>query len=191
MNARYITYNQQLAIPGLTPVFQSQSGIVYEVDSVLPKAFFVDSTITVQEPRQAFNLLFPGEVELASTAIVHNFEAETSPDSASGAEVTFYTGQEITIEVNRTKPGFLVISEMYYPEGWVALLNGEPVEIHRTNYLLRGIQIPAGEHTLTLDFEPRSIMLGSRLSWISFFVQIGLLALLGFSYFRKSDAEES
>ena len=79
---------------------------------------------------------------------------------------------------------------MYYPEGWVALLNGEPVDIHRTNYLLRGFQIPEGSHTLTLDFNPRSIELGSRLSWISFLIQIGLPGTRWCYLFKKKNNDK-
>ena len=185
LNTKYITYNQPLGIPGLTPVFQSQSGVVNEVVDVLPKAFFVDSVVSVQTPKEAYDLLYPSQIDFKSTAIVENFDANTSRDSTSKAEVTFYTGQEITLELSRSKPGFLVISEMYYPEGWVALLDGEEVEIHKTNYMVRGIQIPEGDHTLTLDFQPKSIALGYSLSWVSFSFQLLLLLLFAVTYFRN------
>lgn len=190
MNTRFITYNQPLSIPGLTTEYQGQNGVVLEVDNVLPKAFFVDSTISVEDPIEAFDYLYPDQMNFRTTAVVQNFNANTQPDSLSKVEVTYYTGQEITIELERSTPGFLVLSEMYYPEGWVALLNGEPVDIHRTNYLLRGFQIPEGSHTLTLDFNPQSIELGSRLSWISFLIQIGLLALVGVTYLRKTNNDK-
>lgn len=189
LNTKYLTYNQPLGIPGLTPVFQSQFGVVNEVVDVLPKAFFVDSTVTVESPKEAYDLLFPGQVDFKSTAIVENFDPITSSDSTSSAEVTFYTGQEMTIELSRSKPGFLVISEMYYPEGWIALLNGEKVQIHKTNYMVRGIQIPEGNHTLILDFQPQSITLGNSLSWFSLSIQLILSLLLGVSYFRTRNEQ--
>ena len=96
----------------------------------------------------------------------------------------------MTIKTYRETPGFLVISEMYYPDGWVALLDGEEeVEIHKTNYLVRGIQIPAGEHTLELDFKPQSIALGNNLSRISLAVQVLLGLMLAFGYFKNKNAE--
>lgn len=189
LNAKYITYNQPLGIQGLSPVFQSQSGVVNEVIDVLPKAFFTDSTITVKTAKEAYDLLYPGQIDFKTTAIVENFAPTTSSDSTSRSEVTNYTGQEMTIEISRSKPGFLVISEMFYPKGWLALLDGEEVDIHKTNYLVRGVQIPEGNHTLTLEFQPKSMTLGHRLSWISFSIQLLLSAFLVVSYIKTRNEQ--
>ncbi len=189
LNTKYITYNQPLGISGLTPAFQSQSGVVNEVTDVLPKAFFVDSVVSVETPKEAYDLLYPGQIDFKSTAIVENFEPNTFSDSTSQVAVTNYTGQEMTIELSRSKPGFLVISEMYYPEGWLALLDGEKVEIHKTNYLVRGIQIPEGDHTLTLDFQPKSMSIGHKLSWISFSFQLLLSLFLLVTYLKTRNEQ--
>jgi len=186
LNTKYITYNPGLVIPGLTPVFSAQNGgVVYEIEAVLPKAFFVDSVITTETAREAYNLLYPGMIDFSTTAVVENYEPVTTPDSTSTVEVIMYTGAEMTIEINRSEPGFLVLSEIYYPDGWVALLNGEEIPIYKTNYLLRGMEIPAGEHTLELDFRPASFYNGVKLSWASLLFQIGLAGFLLFSAFNK------
>ncbi len=184
LNAKYITYTPGLSIPGITPVFTGQSGVVYELDNVLPKAFFVDSTITVNESVEAYNLLYPGNVDFSKVAVIENFDAITANDSTSVVEVTNYTGAEMTIETTRSKPGYLVLSEIYYPAGWIALLDGEEVPIHKTNYLVRGIQIPAGKHTLELDFKPSSHALGIKLSWFSLISQILMALFAGFTFYK-------
>ncbi len=189
LNTKYITYNQPLGIPGLTPVFRGNSGVVLQLDEVLPKAFFVDSTITTNDPVDAYNHLYPGVIDFSNTAVIEDFTAETSPDSSSSVEVSYYTGPEMTIKTSRSKPGFLVISEIYYPEGWEALLDGEEIPIHKTNYLLRGVQVPAGEHTLEFDFKPRSIALGSSLSMFSLVTQLILGLFLAFTFFKNRNAK--
>ncbi|MBO6523483.1 MAG: YfhO family protein [Balneolaceae bacterium] len=190
LNAKYITYSAGLNIPGLTPAFNGRAGVVYELDNVLPKAFFVDSTITAETAPEAFEYLSPGRIDFAKVAVVENFDATTSLDSLSSVEVTSYTGAEISLKVSRSKPGFLVLSEIYYPAGWVALLDGEEVPIHKTNYLVRGVQIPAGEHTLELDFRPRSYALGVKLSWFSLISQILMAFIAGIIFYRDRTTSE-
>ncbi|HAA19336.1 MAG TPA: hypothetical protein DCP28_11400, partial [Cytophagales bacterium] len=51
--------------------------------------------------------------------------------------------------------------------GWVATLDGEPVDIYRVNYILRGVSVPEGQHTLQFNFKPRSYTLGNSLNAIS------------------------
>lgn len=190
LNTKYITYQPGLNIPGITPVFNSNAGVVYEINEVLPKAFFVDSTVVAESPQEAYALLFPDQMDFSTTAIVENYTPEIRPDSSSSVTVTYYTGAEMTLEINRSEPGFLVLSEIYYPDGWIAELNGEEIPIYKTNYLLRGFQIPAGSHTLTLDFRPASFYTGIKLSWASLLFQLILLGFLGFSYFKNKQAGE-
>lgn len=190
MNTKFITYAPGLNLPGLTPVFNGQAGTVYEVNNVLPKAFFADSVITVQTPQEAYEYLFPGKTDLYRNAVVESNGVTSSADSSSSVVVESYTGPEMTIKTSRSVPGFLVLSEMFYPKGWVATLNGEPIEIHKTNYLLRGFEIPAGEHTLELDFRPASYYTGIKISWTIFVFQVGLGLFLLYTFFTQKKSHD-
>ncbi len=56
---------------------------------------------------------------------------------------------------------FLILSEMWFP-GWRATLeDGTPLTIHRTNYLLRGLVVPPGEHTIHMTYQPTSVLMGA------------------------------
>ncbi len=191
LNTKFVTYSPGLSIPGLSPVFEGQSGVVYELSEVYPKAFFVDSVIIAEDPVSAYQLLYPGEIDFRTTAVVEGYTPATSPDTASSVAVTKYTGPEITLKTARSKPGFLVLSEIYYPPGWTATLDGTEIPIHKTNYFLRGIQVPEGEHTIELRFEPSSYSTGTTLAWISLLCQIGLGVLAGFTYFRRRSRPNS
>lgn len=185
-NVKYLTYTSNLPLPGFEPVFEGERGVVYENQNVLPKAFFVDSVITVESPRQAFNYIQPQQIDLAKTAVVETGDQiTTSTDSTSTVEITNYTGPEITLEVSRNEPGFLVLSEVYYPAGWSATLNGEEIPIYKTDYFLRGLKIPAGEHQIDLKFEPRSYTIGTTLAWISLSFQLLLAGFLVFRIFKN------
>jgi len=91
--------------------------------------------------------------------------------------------------VQTDAPRLFVASEIHYPAGWNAYLDGEEVPIHRVNYLLRGVHVPAGEHTLTMRFEPAVHRYGTWVAASSTVVVYGgVLALLGFRYRRRREA---
>ncbi|MEX2478149.1 MAG: YfhO family protein [Gracilimonas sp.] len=186
LNVKYLTYSRGLQLPGFEPVFESEKGTVYENINVLPKAFFVDSVITVQDPVEAFEHLNPGQLDFSQTALVETSKNITSTtDSTSSIQVTNYTGPEVSLKIERDKPGFLVLSEIYYPAGWIAELNGEEIPIYKTNYILRGFEIPSGEHQLKLRFEPSSYSIGVTLAWVSLGFQIFLAGLWIFTLVRR------
>ena len=86
-------------------------------------------------------------------------------DSAASVDVSSYDANSMTLETSTGKPGFLVLSEIYYPAGWNATIDGKPTDIYKTNFVLRGFSVPAGDHTLTLKFEPESSIWGARMAW--------------------------
>jgi hypothetical protein len=195
LNIRYITYQPGLNIEGLTQVYQGNQGAVYENEYLLARAYFVDSLVVANSPQEAFNFVDQPKVDYSKVAVVEGIsssEIQTSSDSLSSVEFIQYNGANMELNVSRSTPGFLVLSEIYYPAGWKAYLNDEEVDIHKTNYVLRGIQIPAGNHTLKLEFKPTSYELGVTLSWASILIQLGLALFLGITYFRgKNKAIES
>jgi len=78
-----------------------------------------------------------------------------------------------------------VASEVYYPAGWTAYLDGEEVPIHRVNYLLRGVHVPEGEHTLVMRFEPAAHRYGTWISAAATVLDYGGILLLGVPYLRR------
>jgi uncharacterized membrane protein YfhO len=77
-------------------------------------------------------------------------------------------------------PQFVVFSEIYYPKGWNAYIDGKKAEYYKTNYVLRGMPIPAGKHEIQFVFEPSSYDTGNR---ISYFSSILILLIMGGSLF--------
>ena len=83
------------------------------------------------------------------------------------------------IQANSSTPQFAVFSEVYYPDGWNAYIDGKKVDYVKANYVLRGLSIPAGKHTIKFVFEPAIYKKGITISYIgSWFV--ALLVLGGF-----------
>ena len=75
----------------------------------------------------------------------------------------------IEIEYFSTAPSFMVLGDLYYP-GRKAVIDGEPTHIFRTNYILRGVMVPAGSHTVAFSFSPTSFHVGLIVSAIAFSV---------------------
>jgi uncharacterized membrane protein YfhO len=70
-------------------------------------------------------------------------------------------------EANCSRPQFAVFSEIYYPKGWNAYIDGKKVAYVNTNYVLRGLSIPAGKHKVEFIFEPASVTSGRNIMFIA------------------------
>jgi hypothetical protein len=105
-----------------------------------------------------------------------------SKDSTAYIKLDTYKPNQLVYTSNNSKNGFGVFSENFYKNGWKATIDGKEVKIFRVNYVLRGIQIPAGKHTIEFKFEPEVVKKGSS---IALFSSIGMLLLLvGGIYFE-------
>ena len=67
---------------------------------------------------------------------------------------------------------------MYYENGWKATIDGKDTEILNVNYVLRGLQIPAGKHTIEFKFEPQVVKTGSTITLISSVVMFLLIVIV-------------
>ena len=94
--------------------------------------------------------------------------------------MTKYIPDDMTYTYEAASPQFAIFSEVYYPEskGWHVYIDGQRKEgLVRTNYVLRGIEVPAGKHTLEMKFEPSSYYAGQ--TWGKIGSIILILMLLG------------
>lgn len=96
-------------------------------------------------------------------------------DSTSFVRLTKYGLNELNYVSQNSKDGFAVFSDIWYPYGWEAYVDDNPVEIFRVNYALRGIKIPAGNHNVKFVFNPKSFRQGDNIASISSFLLIGLV----------------
>ena len=83
--------------------------------------------------------------------------------------------------------GFAVFSENYYAQGWNAYIDGEVTPHVRVNYILRGLQIPEGNHTIEFKFEPGVIKTGSTIAMASSIMLMLLLVVGLFFEFKKKE----
>ena len=84
-------------------------------------------------------------------------------DAAAAVEVTTYEPNAIELRSRSSTPAFLVLSEIFYP-GWEAEIDGAGAPTVRTDYVLRGLALPAGEHRIRFVYRPRSVAVGTGIS---------------------------
>jgi len=148
-------------------------------------AWFIDSLKIVDTPCEESDAL--NIINLRNTAVLdrqfarfaENFIA--GHDSVATIHLIKYTPEYIEYESSSSRDGVVVFSEIYYPYGWKAYINGEFVEHFRVNYMLRALNVPAGEHHIRFEFRPDSIKKGDRLALISLGI-LGLTILVGIGY---------
>ena len=141
-------------------------------------AWFVKELKTVKSADAEMKSL--DKLDSKNVAVVNNkdfeFKNKTfAKDSVANITLDSYKPNHTKYTSNNENEGLAVFSEMYYYKGWKATIDGKETEIFRVDYVLRGLQIPAGKHVIEFKFEPQVIQTGSRITLIS---SIGMLLLL-------------
>lgn len=92
---------------------------------------------------------------------------------------TSYAPNRLTYHVNTAKGGVAVFSEVYFPWGWHATIDGKPAELGRVNYILRALNVPAGSHTIEMRFDPESLHTTNTAATVAIIAIYLLLAAAG------------
>jgi hypothetical protein len=155
-------------------VFRAPNVDVYERSANLPHAWIVHDVREVARG-EALPLLTSGAIDPYQTALVEGTPPETGnpPDSAAeAATVVSYEPDAVTIATDTAAPGLLVVSEVY-ASGWRAFVDGAEVPVLPTHHVLRGVPLPAGQHTVTLRYDPLSLRVGL---WVSGVAAVAMMA---------------
>ena len=158
----------------------------YYNPNALGHAWFVSQVNVVDNANQESDAL--NIVDLKEVAVVDKEFASAvknlTPGIAEDAEITLtkYSPKSIDYTVKSSQDGTVVFSEIYYPYGWKATLDGQKADYFRADYLLRAMNVPAGEHTINFTFDPDSVRKGNTLAVICIiliYLAIALAAALG------------
>ena len=146
----------------------------------LGNAWYVTDVTKALTPTDECSAL--GSVDLATTMVVGDdfkqyVDGFKPAAQGSSIKLTGYAPDVLTYRSQSTSDGTVVFSEIYYPYGWKAYIDGKPAEIFRANYLLRAMNIPAGQHEIRMEFRPDSIRKGNTIAII--FIVIMYATVLG------------
>ncbi len=105
------------------------------------------------------------------TAIADKREQSKIPvmpqiDSTASIRLVQNLNDQILYESKAASNQFAVFSEIYYPYGWRAFIDGKETPIARVNYVLRGLPVPAGDHKIEFRFEPKAKATGDMISLV-------------------------
>lgn len=134
----------------------------------LGNAWFVDTLLVAENPIEECDAL--GRINLRTQAVLDREFQENVRDfqygSGAGSTISLntYAPDALTYSADAKRDGVAVFSEIYYPYGWKAYVDGKETDIFRVNYLLRAINVPAGSHDIRFEFRPDSVRKGDMLS---------------------------
>ncbi len=150
---------------------------VYRNATPLPRAWLVHRAIPVADEDAAFQALAQPDFDPAQAVIlVADGPPPPMPEQGGPSptpQFRHYGANRMRLQVQANGPGFLVLSEVWYP-GWRAWVNGEEARVWRANGALRAVAVPAGESTVELRFAPTSWRNGLILGALGLLVALGL-----------------
>ena len=144
----------------------------------LGNAWFVDEVVPAATPDE--EIAFLGSVDLRHQAVIGKdmpAVTATPADSTDVITLSAYAPNELRYHYSAASDRLAVFSEIYYPGGWKAQVDGAPVEVIRADWTFRAAALPAGEHDLVMRFEPDSYRTGANVSRASSITLILLLLL--------------
>lgn len=144
-------------------------------------AWFVDSLMYVATPNaemqalDTINTLHSAVADAKFKSVLGNAVPAVEGDTIY---LTSYAPNRLAYKYRKAKEGVAVFSEVFFPWGWQATVDGKPVEIGRVDYVLRALRLPAGAHSVEFRFDPKSVRTTNAIS-ITSVILIYLLCALG------------
>ena len=92
-------------------------------------------------------------------------------------QMTSYAPNELRYHYSAASARTAIFSEVYYPDGWTATVDGAPLDLFRANWIFRAANLPAGEHDIVMRFEPKIYTVSEKASRASSLALFVLLAL--------------
>jgi hypothetical protein len=180
LNMRYIIYN-----PDQAPIRNPYA---------FGNAWFIDKVEIVDNADaeiEALNVINPLETAVVDKRFAKDLEGFTPhKDSTATIVLEKYRPNRLTYKTKADSEQLAVFSEIYYQPGWKATIDGKEVPHFRTDWILRGMLVPAGEHTIVFEFRPEAYVTAAYVSsYSSFLILLLLIAAVGWSgwkYWQES-----
>ena len=150
LGVKYVLSLNPLELPGLVLVFQEGETRVYENKNVLPRVYLAEAVSVQNSPAEVVKQLFANE-NLLDRFVFTYVPVSVEPfvlENEERAEISNYTANEITINVQAKHSRLLVLTDLYYP-AWRAYVDEIEAKIIPANYFFRGVVVPIGNHTVT------------------------------------------
>lgn len=179
LNARYLTFGEQ------------KNNFIRN-NSALGNAWTVKDVVPVTSADD--ELLRTCSINPAQQAVIDTskFNLQNTTFNKSGTvKLTSYAPNELVYEADLSDQSLIVFSEIYYPGGWQATIDGNPAEIVRANFVLRALTVPAGEHKIVFSFQPDAYFIGNKITMAgSWLVLLSFIGSLVYILFRNPEQRQ-
>ncbi len=166
LNTKYIIYN-----PGATPLINPNT---------LGNAWFVEKPVVVENANKEISLINsfnPSKEAIISNTFKDQITKSSFPvQENEKIELVSYQPDELLYKYSARDEKLAVFSEIYYPAGWKCYIDGKESQYFRTDWILRGTVVPAGDHEIKFTFKPVSYYVGNKISLASSLLLILLFA---------------
>jgi hypothetical protein len=186
MNTKYIIADPKENVPNLPVVFQGQEKKVLAYPPGSERAWFVDSIavdsglgILTRMRDMTFDPHHVAFFEKNPGVVVER------PDTSVRVVLKNFGIHEISFNVEASGNNLLFVSEIYYPKGWNAYVDGKQTEIFKTNYAFRSIVVPKGNHVVEFKFEPTRYYIGRTISLATNVLAWCSLLVFGLLWWKK------
>ena len=170
--------------------FDSPYGVEFVQYESMSRIRWIPCGVLASSGENALELILSEMLDIHSEVVLEDVQPIllTQCDrSASGrVDVEFEGAHEIRISVNADNPGFVNLSNVWYP-GWLAEIDDKPTKIFRANYLFSAVAVPDGTHELRLVYKPSSFYVGAMVSLVSTFGMVLLIIYLIRKYRLKKE----
>ena len=182
-----------------TRYFIMDDQTVHRNPEALGNAWFVDSLTYVENADQEMAFLDdfnPAVSAVADAKFKEQLGEAKAVQPGDTIYETSYAPNHLTYKSHSAAGGLAVFSEIYFPWGWKVSVDGKPVEMGRVNYVLRALQLPAGDHEIDFKFAPDEVSKTETWAQVAV-IAIYLLLLLALNYalfgdkFRKKKEVEA
>ncbi|MBX2900024.1 MAG: YfhO family protein [Cyclobacteriaceae bacterium] len=165
-------------------VYGTDRGNVIQNPAANGPAWFVNEVLHAATPAEELHLTsYINTKEVA--AIDAKFKVDfgrTTLDTISTIKLVAHTPPYLKYEALADGNCLAVFSEIFYPKGWHAFIDGNEVPILRANYVLRALEVPAGKHTIEFKFEPKPYVIGNKITMVAgWLLLLSVLGCLGWS----------
>lgn len=180
-----------------TKYFITEEGVEMN-NGYVGSAWIVDSVKIVKTPDDELNALAQeAGFRAKEVAIVNEAFANLLPDLSKNSnfasiKLTDYKVNHITYQYGSDSPSLALFSEIYYPKGWTAYVDGKVVPSIRANYVLRALNLPEGNHTVEWKFEVPNYSLMVNLTRASaLLIILSLMGTIAVEVIRKYNTIET
>ena len=183
LNVKYVIANGGLPEDKFAFIFEDEQKkeYLFENKLYLERAFFVDSIVKTNKT-QTFQILNSIDFNAKETAILPlDFKEKIEPQKNSSIQIQ-KGAHRISLQTKNDATSLLVLSEIYYPSGWKAFIDGKETKIYKTNNLLRSIVVPKGNHKIEFVYESEIYSIGLYISYFGW--SLSFITLLFGLYFN-------